>query len=1066
MKIFSFDLGSASIGECVREDDKIQHLDSLLLDKDFASTSSQVAVRRGHRTRLAHKAREAWWEKCAAEAGIEVLRSSPQDQADKRLLREFPASGDETIYTSCLLRIALLQGKKLEGWQIYKAVRSAFQHRGYDKDIAWDGELRIIEKKEKDGIELTKKEKQRLEDRANEDKAAGEYANKLNEWFADTTHHFPCYYEAYKLGLWTPEKPNEFKNSLSSHPAPARNKDTDKKSMLVVPRSLVVKELQMLLKQASNFFPKLKDKENYIIFGPGEKPYAAITDEKYKQHRGKNWEHQGLLGQKTPRFDNRIVSQCYLIPRLNVCKAEDMLNKEVSFLLALKNMRFTYGQSTEAGLEPEQLNQIFTDYKDRLSGSFKEAVPATSWKKEIKNYGGTVNEAQKSVPMPKCSGRSRFCRPVLKILKELILSGKNPHDFYTEKTQNLANTDPLKGLVKEDYSFLLKMPNNWKKIYIPDTRDEDKNASAEERKKRITEILNKINNPVVKHRLWLLTERFKVLAQKHGAPDSIIFEVARDEFTSEEKLRKMEMERNKNRKEIETALKNVEDTGLNVLKMRLLKQQGGIDIYDITENQTLCEADLSDYEVDHIVPRSRGGSDGISNKVLTKKRLNADKLNRTPYEWLHQDETTWAKFLENIKHAKKMPAAKKRLLISEHADEMERKKNDLQATAYIEKVAQQLAALYFGWGLNTQDDERKIFVVTGGKTATIRRQYGLDRLLHAGLEKDEFFKLVKQGKIKEKNRENKKHHALDALVLSIVCDYRYNPETKKDEAPAFFTPTFCSAALDKVFPREIKTLKPALRKSISALRKRVVDGKERYFFVNRLDHSIEKFFKMSEIKKPCKKIFDLQIKKDFMHMLSQNITQEDWEKFLKSYCGYNEQTQSFEKIKKLSMITNHCPAEGFGPEEVFNEDKSLKPKVREHGQIGKMKGQWFTRKEKTHGMILYKVKTKKAEKWVTETIQPFESVYKKMKEYSAKYGNVQHWFSGALINLQNDVEGSVIKKIDKKPKNFKADLKKGLYKLNTISGTNVILTSLSTGEKYMASLSNLLDNGGAKPVKE
>ena len=1074
MKIFSFDLGSGSIGECVRKDDKILHLDSLLLDKEFASTKNQVKVRRGYRTRLSHKAREKWWEKCAADAGIEVLCSSPQEQADKRLLREFPAEGDDTIYTSCLLRIALLQGKKLESWQIYKAVRSAFQHRGYDKDIEWGSEIKTIREKVKNNEELSSKEKQRLAALAEENKAAGDYDNKLKELFSDETFRLPSYYEAYKLGLWAPEKPDEFKTSLSSNPAPARNKGDDKKNMLVAPRSLVIKELQGLLKQASKQFPKLKDKENYIIFGPSEKAYAAVTEGQFKKYRGKEWEYQGLLGQKTPRFDNRIISKCRLIARLNVCKAEDELNKEVSFLLALKNMRFTYGGRTEAGLEPEQLGQIFNDHKARLSGSSKDAVTSKDWKKEIQNYGGEVNEAQKSVPMPKFSGRSSFCRPALGILKELILSGKNPHSFYNEKTGNLINNDPLKGLTKEDYFFLLKMPNDWTKIHIPDTREEDKKLTADERKEKIEEILNKINNPVVKHRLWLLVERFKKLEKEHGMPDNIILEVAHNEFMSEEKIRELEFKRNKNRKEIEAALKTVEDTGLNVLKMRLFKQQNCIDIYDTSDNRTLIETNFSDYEVDHIVPRSLGGSDGISNKILTKKSLNAEKLNQTPYEWLYKDEKVWAKFLENIKNAKNMPTDKKRLLISDRAAEMEQIKNDLQATAHIEKLAQQLAALYFGCGLNTKDDERKIFVVTGGKTAAIRRQYGLDRLLHTGLEKDEFKGLVKQGKIKEKNRENKKHHALDALVLSVAREYHYNTETKQDEAPKFFTPPFCASALDKVFPREVRTVKPALRESISALRKRIVDGEEKYFFVNRFGNGIENFLKMAEIKKSCDKIFDTKIKKDFTDKLSQDISQEDWEKFLKSYCGYHEQKKFFERIKKLTLITDRCPAEGFGKEDVFNEDGSVKAKIREHGEIGKIKGQWFTRKEKTHGMIIYKEKIKKGERWVTETVSPFESPYKKMKAYEEKYGTLQLWQSGDRIELKNNIPGNIVKKVEvefngkkkKVQKSETAELKKGLYRLNTISKSDVILTNLTTGEKCATSLSNLLDNGKAQKAED
>ena len=85
-KVFAFDLGSGSLGECVREGDKITYLQSLLLDADFASIKTQTVQRRGYRTRLAHQAREAWWQKIAREVGLEVL-STQQPTLDNPNLK-------------------------------------------------------------------------------------------------------------------------------------------------------------------------------------------------------------------------------------------------------------------------------------------------------------------------------------------------------------------------------------------------------------------------------------------------------------------------------------------------------------------------------------------------------------------------------------------------------------------------------------------------------------------------------------------------------------------------------------------------------------------------------------------------------------------------------------------------------------------------------------------------------------------------------------------------------------------------------------------------------------------
>ena len=112
------------------------------------------------RTRQAHKAREQWLEKVMRDAGIEVLKGPAgwhgkaetgkwieTAKGDPRLEREFPAPGDDTCYTSCLLRIKLLRGEKLEPWQVFKAFHSAIQRRGYDKDIPWKSrESRSVKK--------------------------------------------------------------------------------------------------------------------------------------------------------------------------------------------------------------------------------------------------------------------------------------------------------------------------------------------------------------------------------------------------------------------------------------------------------------------------------------------------------------------------------------------------------------------------------------------------------------------------------------------------------------------------------------------------------------------------------------------------------------------------------------------------------------------------------------------------------------------------------------------------------------------------------------------------------
>lgn len=1037
-KIFSFDLGSGSIGECVREGEEVKHLNSLLIDSDFASLDSIRTQRRAFRTRLAHKARESWWIQIAQKAGLPIPATDIKKDkfgnyvfnADEKMLREFPQANDETIYNSALLRIALIEGKKLEGWQIFKAVWSAFQHRGYETNNWRDEELSEEEKK-------AEKEEQDAKKR---------YEDKLLT--LPEGCRFPCYYEAYKMGLWNPQTKQTL-NRLKSAPLNARNKDG--KEQIIAPREIVEQELKLLLEQAKKQYPALPDIE-YILYGTNRKAHAGL-----KEHSARKFESEGLLGQKTPRFDNRIIAKCSLIPRLNVCKSKEPLSKEVRFLLALKNFRFIKNGQVSA-FDFEEISELFNIHKARLLDDKGHANYID--KRDIKNYLKSKQYEMFSedvIPMPKDGGRSRFCRPALRILKELILSGKNPHDFYRESTEHITNTDTTKGLVKEDYKFLLAMPNDWYSIHIPDFREEDKNLSQEERLTKIDDLLNSITNTIVRHRLIMLMHRIEYLHKTYGTPDYCIMEIGRDEFISEEEknaINKENKERQKNNKRIYGELKKygLEISHDNMEKYKLCESQKWTDIYNVfDEHKKIKPEDLPNYDIDHIVPVSRGGADSLANKVVTARNLNQNhKKDKTPYEWLFDDKSKWADFLENIKNVGIDKNSKKYLfLTSKDAVSQAKSLKDLQATRYIEKLAQKLISLYFGWGEQTTGDKRRMFVCTGGLTAKIRGQYGLNRLLHKDLSKEEFKEICISGKLDEKNRNNKRHHALDALVISFARDIKYD-EKGKTVLPDFACkPAFFDVALDKVFPIIIRSKKPALRETIYALRARQ-EGKEiKYYMVSRFNTRIDELFKkISDAEDNVKKIFDLSVKKAFEYKLNTNPTQEEWEKFLKDF------KVSGNPVYKICMINS----KGFKKQDVLNSYGAFKTSIGEYRAMGKVKGQYLMPKEGNKGQIIYN----NGNRWVVEQIYPFESIVNKLKEFKTKYGKVLFWNTGITLCLPNTIKGSLITKNEnKKQQSIATSVKTGKYKLNTIKGSSVIVTDLSSGLKYSTSLKTLLEEGKA-----
>ncbi|MBU2573918.1 MAG: hypothetical protein KKH28_07580, partial [Elusimicrobia bacterium] len=765
-KIFAFDMGTSSLGICVREGEKVDRLESLLIPNEYASTKEAAMRRRLIRTRLAHAKREQWWRKCAAEAGIEVLETRQPIYAsrgvlvkykpDPRMLREFSVSGDETVYNSALLRIALLRGKKLDGWQVFKAIWSAFQHRGFmpASELPWARNPKRVVSDEETGDdtkELSEKDKKEQDDEKMNRAAANDYLARISVYPKDC--QLPCYYEAGRMGLWDPKNPESFKfRHEKPDPAPARNKGD---VQVVAPRTLVEKEIRIMLEKAVVLFPKLKGKIDYVMYGETGLPFASVNKPgEWRCVRGSEIEAQGILGQKTPRFDNRAVNQCCLIPRLNVCKAEKPLNKEVRFLLALKNIRYSYKDKPDCALEPLQINEIFDGFINNKwpaqppvakkaknlivsediwrallydKGEWKQQyhITPSKWTKWVVNrLGCNVNPAHTEISAPKTGGRSSYCRPALSLVKELMLSGKDPSGFYSEKLKTCANSDPRKGLVKEDLEFLREMGDSWYSIHIPDNRLKDARQmkTPAERFARRQEIINNVRNPVVRHRLGYLVSRLQGLKDTYGEPERVIFEFVREDFMGKEALHRFEVNIKKNKDARDIAFKEAEQLGLKgqgILKMRLYREQGGFDYYESGENEKIAETEIENCEIDHIVPRALKGPDAFYNLILTKSANNRNKNNRTPFQWIG-NQPEWKKLEAKVSQRScHLSERKKKILLSSEPEKLIEKYTALAETAYIAKLAQKITSLFFGWPESVKDSTKRIFVSNGSQTARV-----------------------------------------------------------------------------------------------------------------------------------------------------------------------------------------------------------------------------------------------------------------------------------------------------------------------------------------------------------
>jgi CRISPR-associated endonuclease Csn1 len=964
--IWSFDLGKASIGEAVRDTktNEFLHKASLLIPAEFASTKDAAARRRAWRTRQAHKAREAWLDEVWRAAKIpempEPLRKRTvgknevtkkwelKHSADERLEREFPAKGDTTCYTSCLLRIRLLRGDTLEPWQIYKALHSAIQKRGYGR-VPWAArEAKRGAKSEEEIVSaLLKKDESKLGEEEKVDRRAVEAWRKFKQDVRDADFHFPCYYDARAMKLWSPAEPSVLREHIECNAGSTRKVRFD--------RADVEKEIAMLANRAVELLPALrevfarwqregctvewreqplrpslrfgkmkpnkrakafdvtaKDFGAFLVHGPaGEPPEGAREDftgylafrTEHGVHPGSTDDWLGATGQKTPRFDNRIINACALLPpdRFQVCKAEPQLNLktgqpypesllhcEAVCLMKLKNLRVTK-DGEQRKLLPKELRAIFEklradalavkmdakDWAQKVADRF--AIVEKEWgnKKAFGHLGLRPLAGQEEVKAPNVGGRSRYSRPALRLIRALVLSGREPSVFkarlHGKEPELLGELgldfrdSPLPPRAKVngkpepqrrayvlpgDLKFLddlIRTGDTWDKLHFPEQRLDALEAQHTDdegqldRDAAISAVLGAINDPVVRHRLGVFARRLKALqfgtkqSPAFGVPERIVLEFVRTDFMGDEaelKLRRFQDEREKARKEArEQTLKLGLDGRSAGLRYQLWKAQGCICLYT---GKPLMETELANYEIDHIVPRSLGGPDAQVNYVLTFHDINntKEKGALTPYALLHGKEG-WDCYEKRVKsHSTTLRNKKVQLLLREDAPELVERYTALAETAWISRLAQKVASLHFGWrnGIDYggKETKQRVVVISGGLTARLRRRYHLDSLLgndrsldeavtellkeQAAL-RDELAKMpipmpdthppyarLKEIKARlrelrdtldeksreaEKQRGDKRHHALDAMVLSFVqqkaADFQWEEELRLAE---------------------------------------------------------------------------------------------------------------------------------------------------------------------------------------------------------------------------------------------------------------------------------------------
>ncbi len=995
-KVFAFDMGKASIGFCVREDEKIKNLGSVIIEKDHSDITDNRNRRRVKRTLNSHRAREKWFKDFWESFGLVAL-----DSNDEKFKREFAFKGDDTIYNSTLLRIALIQGRKLEDWQIYKALHSAIQRRGYDINIPWANDTND----EKENEEAVKK-----------------YCSIDGvDIIGDEKYKYPCYYDAVYLDLWQENKPDELKKSIGLNPKKVRTAGR------VAPRELVEKELRKLWQEAKKQLSELEDAdENEFLYGEHKEPYASFSNPKFIKHRGTNQDLQGVLGQKIPRFDNRIIAKCRLLPKRNVCSSDTIENISLVLLMQLKNFRFVdpYNDNKQRALSALEIKKIYENklpnWIENLNNKRKDKTKNPTFtitKTDIEKVTGkkSINTKMEAFKV-NTSGRSSFCRRAAQIMIDIILSGKNPDEIDVSKY--IDKEGSKNGITQDEIKSMLSKIGSWENLYISDNRDEmAKNSNNPDIKSDI--LIGNITNPVVRNRLQIFKNLLNTLIEKEGKPDEVIFEFVRDGADNSlfgkvkaDNYIKHQKNQEKEDEQIKKELLEAQNySKTNFTKWKLAKMQ---DFKCIYSGQKIGISNLNNCQIDHIFPRSQGGNDALYNKVICYNKENQDKKDRTPYEWLFCDKQRWAEYIERVSNLKEKLGKKKTALLilpAEKCIELIDSYNGLAETAQVAKIASAITHFTCGWGMQTKDDKRHVFVENGSTTAKIRRIHNLNKLL---------------GDDEKKNRSNPKHHALDAICISYAKDFKFN-EQKRKFCIENFNSVHIEQKINELMPYPYTNKKP-LKSNTNPLEtiygKRIINNKA--YITSRADIATIK-----KDLKSIKNIIDEVIKEDLTSKI--NLSDEQWQDMLKNYTHPKKQT----KVKKVLTIVS---------EGILEKDKNNRERIGEFVDFGTKGTMGQFKHSKGHkGQILYYDNKNNIKVMPIYSNKSTKEVKDRLIEMNCKlYQKGEMFYSGCLVEIPNDFKAGSV------------SCPKGVYKLRSLKSNGVVKLENNIGQEISTSAKNLV----------
>lgn len=272
----------------------------------------------------------------------------------------------------------------------------------------------------------------------------------------------------------------------------------------------------------------------------------------------------------------------------------------------------------------------------------------------------------------------------------------------------------------------------------------------------------KIANPTVHMGLNQVRVVVNALIRRYGRPTEVVVELARDLKQSREQkqeTQKKQAENQKRNQRIRQAIApilgiNPDSVSHSDIQKWILWEELSFDAADrhcpysgvhISAAMLLSEQ----VEIEHILPFSQTLDDSLNNRTVAMRRANRDKGNQTPWQAFGCTPQPGYDYAAIIERAQRMPQRKRYRFapdgyerwLGEDKGFLARALND---TRHLSRVAAAYMQLVCPQGVR---------VIPGQMTAMLRAKFGLHEVL---------------GLRGEKNRNDHRHHAVDACVIGVT----------------------------------------------------------------------------------------------------------------------------------------------------------------------------------------------------------------------------------------------------------------------------------------------------------